>query len=97
MSKTKRRGLVLTGIIVLLPFASRGQDAAPDPPASSRPWKFYGTLDSVYSDNFSHPADGVNLLRNFDSQANAFQLSAATIGVQYMGDHVGFHLDAGYG
>jgi hypothetical protein len=85
--------LLLVPLVLPAQETAAGAEAAPAP----KPWKFYATLDSVYSENFSHPADGTNLLRNFDSQSDAFGLTGATVGGQYAGDHFGFHFDAGYG
>jgi hypothetical protein len=66
-------------------------------PAVVKSWQYSGTVDSAFSYNPSHPASGANLLRNFDSNANAFSLSALTLDLQYTGKHLGFHVDTGYG
>jgi hypothetical protein len=86
-------------VFVGLPLLSSAQEGPTntDPAPIVKPWKFYATVDSAFSGNVSHPANGTNLLRNFDSNSDALSLSGATAGVQYMGEHFGFHLDGGFG
>ena len=70
---------------------------AQDAPSAVKYWQFTGSVDGLYSLNFDHPAERTNLLRNFDTKANAFTLQGANFGTQFTTSQFGFHLDAGFG
>ena len=66
-------------------------------PQAVKAWQYSGTIDTAFSYNANHPASGVNLLRNFDSNANTVSLSGITLDLQYTGKNFLFHVDTGYG
>jgi hypothetical protein len=50
-----------------------------------------------YNVNFNHPAPRINQLRNFDVQANQFDLNMVKLALEHGADPVGFRLDLGVG
>jgi len=83
--------LIALGVVGTRPVAAQ---TPPEPP---KPWQYSATIETAYSDNLSHPVDGVNLLRNFDQNANSLNFPGVSFDLQYAAEHFGFHVDAGYG
>jgi hypothetical protein len=97
----------LTRILTLCLLAggltlASAQDAGttPSSPATSPPAaavEFSGLIDVYYNVNFNHPASRINQLRNFDVQANQFDLNMVKLALEHGADPVGFRLDLGVG
>lgn len=91
--------LVITGLGVCQTTTPATDSTAT--PAHSRwsvgPIDIFGLFDGYASKNFNDPASGKNLLRNFDTQANAFDLNMAKIALEHLPGPVGFRVDAGFG
>jgi hypothetical protein len=60
---------------------------------------FSGLIDGYYNYNTNHPlqSDNGNQLRNFDFNANSFNLSMATLTAAHDPTPIGFHVDLGFG
>jgi hypothetical protein len=66
-------------------------------PRAATPVEFSGLIDLYYSLNLNHPTSRTNQLRNFDVQANQFDLNQIKLAVEHAADPVGFRLDLGAG
>ncbi len=56
-----------------------------------------GLVDVYYSENFNHPSDQINGMRNFDIYDNQFGLSLAEIDLKKQASPVGLTMDMAFG
>ena len=83
--------------LALLTFACMPVKATDEPENHDKAFKFTAAADTLGSFSANHPDSGLNQIRNFDTKADAFSLTALAFGMEWEGKRFNFHVDAGYG
>ena len=112
-SSLRTLGWMLAGVAALgaqTPANSATTQTPPAAPAAPAPapqakfnnftWKgikLSGVADGYYSKSFNNPVSGVNQQRNFDIDANAWDLNMLKFAIEKSPEPVGFRLDLGMG
>jgi len=104
ISKIRTLGAVLLGASLMSgqTQSAPAPDPAPTPQAqfNNFTWKgikLSGVADGYYSKAFNNPFTGVNQVRNFDIDANAWDLNMLKFAIEKSAEPVGFRLDLGMG
>lgn len=99
-------GTVVTGALALSQETSTDPAAVTSAPASNNQrfnnwtWKtirLSGVADGYFSNNFDNPASGKNFLRNFDTEADSWDLNMLKFAIEKPAEPVGFRMDLGLG